>query len=79
MIPIQASIRNVGTCSLMIREMTSGESPRGRIPMQRNRGGATRSSVEAAVMVVERRGGIILLIEQVNQSLGGAYEINKVV
>lgn len=47
--------------------------------MQRSRGGAIRSSVEAAVIVVERRGGIILLIEQVNQSMGGAYEINKVV
>ena len=79
MSPVQALIRNVGTCSLMLRKMTSGKPPRGRIPKQRSRGGAIRSSVEAAVIVVERRGGIILLIEQVNQSMGGAYEINKVV
>ncbi len=67
---MQALIWNVGTCSLMLREITSGKPPRGRIPMQRSRGGAIRSSVEAAVMVVERRGGIILLIEQANQNLG---------
>lgn len=63
---VQASIRNVGTWSLMPREMTSGQPPRGRIPMQRSRGGATRSSAEAAVMAVERRGGVILLWKTVN-------------
>lgn len=67
---VQALVRNVGTWPLMLREMTSGQSPRGRIPMQRHRGGAIRSSDEAAVMVVERRGGVILLITGVNLKLG---------
>ncbi len=70
MSPVQASIRNVGTWPLMRREMTSGQPPRGRIPMQRTRGGATRSSDEAAVMAVERRGGVILLGATVNPDLG---------
>lgn len=67
---VQALVRNVGTWPLMLREMTSGQPPRGRIPMQRHRGGATRSSDEAAVMAVERRGGIILLCETVNSETG---------
>ncbi|MEE9339966.1 MAG: hypothetical protein V3U87_17995 [Methylococcaceae bacterium] len=35
-----------------LREITSGKPPRGRIPKQRSRGGAIRSNVEAAVMVI---------------------------
>ena len=66
---MQASMWNVGTWSLMLRDMTSGRSPRGRIPMQRSRGGATRSD-EGAVMAVERRGGIILLGLAVNSEKG---------
>lgn len=61
MILLQALIRNVGTWPLMRREMTSGQPPRGRIPMQRFRGGAVRSSEEDAVMVSERRDSIIRL------------------
>jgi hypothetical protein len=67
MSPVQASLWNVGTWPLMRREMTSGQPSRGRIPMQRSRGGATRSSVEAIVMVVERRGGVILLVSSVKR------------
>lgn len=66
---VQASIRNVGTWSLMLREMTSGRPPRGRIPRQRLRGGATRSSGEAAVIAVERRGGVIPLCTAVNSPM----------
>jgi len=67
---VQALVWNVGTWSLMIREMTSGQPPQGRIPMQRHRGGATRSSVETAVMAVERRGGVIRLLTSVNRGIG---------
>lgn len=67
---VQALAWNVGTWPLMPREMTSGQTPRGRIPMQRIRGGATRSSVEPAVMVEERRGGVILLVVSVNREFG---------
>ena len=63
----------------MLREMTSGQSPRGRIPMQGFRGGATRSSDEAAVMAVERRGSVIWLVSIVNRNSGGTNGINKVV
>ncbi len=76
---LQALARNVGTWPLMLREMTSGKPPRGRIPMQRLRGGATRSSDEAAVMAVERRGGVIRLLSLVNRYSGGANGIDKVV
>ncbi len=76
---LQALARNVGTWSLMLREMTSGKPPRGRIPMQRSRGGATRSSDEAAVMAVERRGGVIHWLLLVNRYSGGANGIDKVV
>ncbi len=64
---LQALVRNVGIWSLMLREMTSGKPPRGRIPLQRLRGGATRSSDEAAVMAVERRGGVIQLLLLANR------------
>ncbi len=76
---LQALARNVGTWPLMLREMTSGQTPRGRIPMQRLRGGATRSSDEAAVMAVERRGGVIQLLLLANRKLGGANGIYIVV
>jgi len=62
---LQALVRNVGTWSLMLREMTSGKPPRGRIPMQ--------------VMAVERRGGVIRLLSLVNRYSGGANGIDKVV
>ena len=70
MSPVQALVRNVGTWPLMPREMTSGKSPRGRIPKQRFRGGATCSSDEAAVMAVDRRGGIIRSLVLVNRVIG---------
>lgn len=57
----------------MIREMTSERPSRGRIPTQRIRGGAARSSVEAAVMAVERRGGVIQSMEQVNRNAGRSW------
>jgi hypothetical protein len=41
-------------------------SPRGRIPMQRSRGGAIRSSDEPLVMRVERRDGVARLTHAVN-------------
>jgi hypothetical protein len=67
---VQALVWNVGTWSLMPREITSGKPPRGRIPMQRFRGGATRSSDEAAVMAVEQRGGVIWLLRLANRNSG---------
>lgn len=67
---VQALVRNVGTWPLMRREMTSRWPPRGRVPMQRHRGGATRSSDEAAVMAVERRGGVIRWLASVNREIG---------
>ena len=40
--------------------------PRGRIPMQRPRGGAIRSSDEVLVMRMERRGGVSQLAYVIN-------------
>lgn len=38
-----------------------------------HRGGATRSSVEASVMEVERRGCVDQLYDLVNQKTGGTF------
>ena len=55
----QALVRNMGTCATMLREKTSG-----RLAARMNtdglcRGGVARSSVEGAVMGLERRGNVI--------------------
>lgn len=47
--------------------------PQGRIPMQRSRGGAIRSSDEVLVMRMERRDGVVQLACVVNRlRRGGA-------
>ena len=43
----------------MSREKPKAVTPQGESIEAGRRGGATRSSVEAAVMAVERRGGVI--------------------
>ena len=51
----------------MIREKHEWAAPRSvRVPMQGNRGGVARSSDEASVMEVERRGYIVQLYWIVN-------------
>jgi hypothetical protein len=71
MTSIQASSWNVGTCIVMLRESrrvalnaTSANTDAGC------RGGAARSSVEASVMDVERRGRVVRSAESTNL-LGG--------
>lgn len=54
----------------MSREITSEQPSRGRIPMQRFRGGVTRSSVEVVVMAMERRGDVIQSMQSVNLKAG---------
>ncbi len=56
---IQASVWNVGTCSMMPREIHKWGDPTRKNTDASSRGGATRSSDEASVMGVERRGCVI--------------------
>ena len=53
----------------MCREMTSGEKPRGRIPMRRISSRVTDSSVEASVMEVERCGDIVWVMTLLNLAI----------
>lgn len=56
----QAQVRNVGTCCLDAKGDDQVSDPREvQSTNARRRGGVTRSSEEAAVMAVERRGHVI--------------------
>jgi hypothetical protein len=63
---IQASLWNVGTCYFDDKGRHQVERSTSANTDARCRGGAARSSVEASVMDVERRGGVILLMESIN-------------
>jgi hypothetical protein len=54
---------------LMCREMTSGEKPRGRIPMRKISSRAADSSVEAPVMGAERCGGVVRVMTWSNSAM----------
>ena len=71
---IQAQMRNVGTWSLMEREICKWETPMsGRVPMQGTRGGAACSSEEGSVMGLERRGCIVRLLLKDQPEVGGIF------
>src|ERR1700745_2248170 len=56
---MQAFVWNLRTCSEMLRENAQAAEPRGRNTDALIRDGRLRSSVEAIVMIVERRGPAI--------------------
>ncbi|MFK4654100.1 hypothetical protein ABIF97_004034 [Bradyrhizobium japonicum] len=56
----QASIGNEGIWLGVLSEIRKWRSPRGRIPILRDRGGAACSSVEVAAIAMERRGCVTL-------------------
>lgn len=62
MSPRQALVWNMGSCTAMLRETHKREELVRRNTDASGRGGATRSSMEASVMGVERRGCVIQLI-----------------
>jgi len=62
---------NVGTCWFNAKERGVGYVSNSASTNVNQRGGVTRSSVEAAVMAVERRGYVIQSHWVVNQVLGG--------
>lgn len=66
--PIQALVRNVRTCRLDAKEPVRGGGP-GEDPCSdaRHRGRVARSRVEGAVMALDRRGGDILSVYEVNR------------
>ena len=72
MILFQALVWNVGTYWFNAKERGVGYVSSSASTNVGQRGGVTRSSVEAAVMAVERRGYVIQLHWVVNQVLGGA-------
>jgi len=49
-------ITELGNLSCNVKGNAQREQPEGGIPMSRNRGGLTRSSVEVSVMGMEQRG-----------------------
>ena len=55
----QALVRNVGTCSLMLRENSKRKTRKDKSTDAENRGGTARISYEAPVMGVEQRGCVI--------------------
>jgi len=72
MILFQALVWNVGTYWFNAKERGVGYVSSSASTNIGQRGRVTRSSVEAAVMAVERRGYVIQLHWVVNQVLGGA-------
>lgn len=64
---IQALMRNVGTCWLNVKERGVAKTGNAASTEVSQRDGATRSSVEAAVIAVERRGCVIQPILTVNR------------
>ena len=72
MILFQALVWNVGTYWFNAKERGVGYVRSSASTNVGQRDGVTRSSVEAAVMAVERRGYVIQLHWVVNQVLGGA-------
>ena len=64
---IQALMRNVGTCWLNAKEGEVAKLGNFASTEVSQRDGATRSSVEATVMVVERRGCVIQPLLAVNR------------
>lgn len=63
---IQASTWNVGTCMVDVKGQSQVVIPTMANTKAACRGGAARSSGEASVMDVERRGGVILLMKLIN-------------
>ena len=63
---IQASRWNVGTCYFDVKGTYQVERSTSANTDARCRGGAARSSVEASVMDVERRGGVIQWVDSAN-------------
>ena len=61
-------MRNVGTCLVMVRERSEAVERRKDLSTDaRGRGGTARSSEEALVMRVERRGSPVRVEARVNQ------------
>jgi len=67
---MQASSWNVGACYLDVKGTYQVGQSTSANTDARCRGGAVRSSVEASVMGVERRGGVIQLMESINLAGG---------
>ena len=77
---IQAFERNVGTCVLMRRQKAaSGNPTRVKDAEAEHRDGQTRSSVEASVMEMERRGLIVQQRGMNQPEREGIRESSKVV
>lgn len=79
MILFQALVWNVGTCWFNAKERGDSLTRNSASTNVNQRGGAIRSSDEAAVMVVERRGCIIQSRLTINQRLGGVVKLVKVI
>lgn len=79
MILIQALMRNVGTCWFNAKGRGMAALSNSASTNVNQRGGATRSSVEAAVMAVERRACVIQPGLMVNQSVGGTISLGKAI
>ena len=67
---IQALMRNVGTCWLDAKERAAADLGSCASTNAGQRGGATRSSDEASVMEVERRGCVIQPTSAANRYFG---------
>ena len=74
----QAPVRNVGTCPPMLRENSKRRTHKDESTDAECRGGIARSSNEASVMEVERRGRVIQFWKMVNRKEGTNGQ-NKVV
>jgi len=67
----QASVRNIGTCAVMISEKAQATERQDRNSDAPHRGGVARSSDEAAVMAAEQRGYLVQLeVQKVNCESG---------
>ena len=67
---VQALVRNLGICSSMLRERLKRRSRKSLSTDAKYRDGVMHSSVEGAVMVLERRHGLIRLAEGDNCATG---------
>ena len=70
---IRALVWNVGTCHFDAKGKTQGELPKCESTNAKYRDGATCSSVEGAVMALERRGCPIWLGTILQLATGGFY------
>ena len=72
---VQAFMWNMGTCRPDVKgEIQVGSPHKDESTDAGHRGGAARSSVEGAVMAVERRSGVIQLYFEANQLWDEPYE-----